>query len=208
MIHFRVDPVAPDPDAVRAAADAVVAGEVIALPTDTLYGLAVNPHDADAVDRLFRLKGRPPGQPVPLIATDLAEVERWAGRLDGAAGRLAAAFWPGPLTLLVRAWPQVVADVHGGTGAVGVRVPAHYVARAVTRAAGLPLVATSANLSGEPPPSRADAIHASIASGAAVLLDAGPTPGGLPSTIVDVRGSAPVLVRAGAIAWERVLEFV
>jgi L-threonylcarbamoyladenylate synthase len=143
---------------------------------------------------------------LPLIAADLDQIERRAGPLGRLASRLAAAFWPGPLTLLVRAWPDLVPAVHGGGGAVGVRVPDHRVARDLARAAGCPLIATSANLSGEPAVSEASAVAAAISRGVAVVLDAGPTRGGLPSTIVDVRGEVPVLLRAGAVAWDRVLE--
>lgn len=207
MTHLRVDPTAPEPEAIRFAADAVIRGELVLMPTDTLYGLAADPHDAAAVERVLALKGRPANQPMPLVAADLEQIERRSGALGGLAARLAAAFWPGPLTLLVRAWPELVPAVHAASGLVGVRVPDHAVARELARAAGFPLIATSANVSGQPPTSDPRAIAPGILAGVAVFLDTGTTPGGLPSTVVDVRGDTPVLVRAGAVPWARVLEF-
>jgi L-threonylcarbamoyladenylate synthase len=206
MMHLRVDPATPAPDAIDLAAGAILRGDLVVVPTDTFYGLAADPHNPRAVERLFELKGRPASQPMPLIASDLEQVERHSGPLGGLAARLAAAFWPGPLTLLVRAWPLLVPAVHGESGAVGVRVPDSAVARAVARAAGFPLIATSANVSGEPATADPRAIAPAVTSGVAVFLDAGRTPGGLPSTIVDVRGDGLVLVRAGVVPWSRVLE--
>jgi L-threonylcarbamoyladenylate synthase len=207
MKRLLVDPTAPAPEAIRLAADAVLRGALVLMPTDTLYGLAADPHDAGAVERVFALKGRPVSQPMPLVAADLEQIEQRSGALGGLAARLASAFWPGPLTLLVHAWPELVPAVHRASGIVGVRVPDHAVARELARAAGFPLIATSANVSGQPPASDPRAIDAAILAGVEVFLDAGVTPGGLPSTIVDVRGDEPVLVRAGVVPWSRVLEF-
>lgn len=206
MVSIRIDAREPDPPAVQQAARLLLDGGLVAGPTDTFYGLLADPTHAGAVARLFRVKMRAAGQAVPLVAADLAQVERLAGRLDVRARRLAERFWPGALTLLVPAWPDLVPAVHGETGAVGIRVPAHPVARALAAAVGRPLVATSANLSGEPPPSRPGDISLAVREGIAALIDAGPCPGGLPSTIVDVRGDRPVLVRSGVVPWERVLE--
>ena len=185
-------------------ADALRHGALAVIPTDTLYGLAVNPFDASSVGRLFAVKGRRPDQAVPLIASSREQVEQVFGALDGAGARLADAFWPGPLTLLLHA-PDGLVAVAAGTGRVGVRVPALAVARALCAAAGMPLTATSANRSGQPATDNADVAADEWQATADILLDAGMTRGGQPSTVVDVTGPEPVLVRPGAIAWDEVV---
>ena len=186
------------------AVRAIRGGGVIAMPTDTLYGLAVDPRQARAVARVFAVKGRDAGNALPLIAADAAQVTSQLGELPPLAARLAERFWPGPLTLLLPAPPSLAADVNAGTGRVGVRVPAHAVARAVCRACGTLLTATSANLSGQPPSADPEEVARAIGDRIDVLVDAGRTPGGLPSTIVDATGRAPVIVRLGAIAHEEI----
>ena len=127
-----------------------VDGGLVALPTDTLYGLAADPFSAAAVARVFAVKGRAAERALPLIAADAAQVAAHLGRLPAAGQRLAERFWPGPLTLLMPAPRALARDVTGGTGRVGVRVPADAVARAICAEAGRPITATSANISGEP----------------------------------------------------------
>ena len=198
---------APVPEALRLAADSLRSGAVVAYPTDTLYGLGADPRNARAVDRVFAIKGRPDDKPLPLIAADPASASA-AGRMTPLAMRLAARFWPGPLTLVVLADPSIVEGVHRGTGRVGIRVPDHAVARELAREAGGVLTATSANRSGAPATSDPDVVAGLAADGLDVLLDAGFAPGGPPSTIIGVTGEAPVLLRAGAVPWDRVLEFL
>jgi len=205
MRRLIVDAASPSAEAIGEAASAIARGDVVAVPTDTLYGLAADPFSADAVARVFAVKGREAARALPLIAADADQVAARIGALGPVASRLAAAFWPGPLTLLLAAPPALAAAVSGGTGRVGVRVPAHEVARAICRAAGRPLTATSANLSGEPASGDPDVVARSLGDRVGLLLDAGRTPGGPPSTIVDATGPAPRLVREGAIRWEEVL---
>jgi L-threonylcarbamoyladenylate synthase len=202
---LTVDPRSPDPDLVARAAAALRLGGIVAYPTDTLYGLAVDPRDPAAVAALFEAKGRPSGQALPLVAADL-EQARLAAALTPLALRLARTFWPGPLTLVVPAAAPLAPGVTAADGTVAIRVPAHDVARALARAAGWPVTATSANRSGEPPASTVEAVLAAVGAHLALVLDAGPAPGGPPSTIVDARGETPTLVRAGAVPWSRVLE--
>jgi L-threonylcarbamoyladenylate synthase len=191
-------------DAADTAADAVRRGLVVAYPTDTLYGLAVDPTSAEAVTRLFALKGRALGKAIPLIAADLDQVRAWT-TMTPLAERLAAAFWPGPLTLVLKTTAHIDARVLAEGGTVAVRVPDQAVARALASAAGTPVTSTSANPSGQPPTADPDEVAREL-SAVDVLIDGGPTQGGAPSTIVDATGVRPVLIRAGAIAWERVLE--
>jgi L-threonylcarbamoyladenylate synthase len=193
-----------DPASLQVAAEVIAAGGVVALPTDTLYGLAADPFRADAVARLFAVKGRASERALPLIAADLEQILSHLGSLPPMGRCLAEKFWPGPLTLLIGAPAALAEDVTGGTGRVGVRVPAHGVARDLCRACRRPLTATSANRSGEPPSSDPDEVERTIGARIDLLLDAGPAPGGQPSTIVDVTGSAPRLVRAGALGWDEV----
>ena len=195
---------AADAASLQVAAEVIAAGGIVATPTDTLYGLAADPFRADAVARVFAVKGRSSERALPLIAADVKQIESHLGSLPPMGRRLAEKFWPGPLTLLVGAPAALTRDVTGGTGRVGVRVPAHAVARGLCRACERPLTATSANVSGEPPASDPDEVARMLGARIDVLLDAGRAPGGRPSTIVDVTGSAPRLVRAGAIRWDQV----
>jgi L-threonylcarbamoyladenylate synthase len=202
MRRVFVNPEAPHRDAVQEAAARILRGGVIALPTDTLYGLAVDPFNRDAVARLYDVKGRPSDRALPLIAFDAAQIADAMGALPPIGNALGTAFWPGPLTLLVTAPAALVPAVTAGTGRVGVRVPASAVARAVCKAAGKPVTATSANLSGEPATADPDDVERTLGTRIDLLLDGGVTRGGPPSTIVDVSEGAPRLVRAGAISWD------
>ena len=204
MRRVFVDPGAPQRDAIEEAATWIRDGGVIAIPTDTLYGIAADPFNPRAVARVFEIKGRDADRALPLVAADLAQVVRDIGSLPHAGQRLATRFWPGPLTLLVTSPPRLAEEVTGGTGRVGVRVPAYAVTRAVCAAVGHPITATSANISGQPPTADPDAVERSLGDRLDYLLDTGGTPGGLPSTIVDVTGGAPRLVRGGAISWEQI----
>ena len=204
-LTLQIDRLAPDPDTVRRAVDWLARGEIVAYPTDTLYGLAVDPRRPDAVERLFRAKGRPAEMAVPLIASDPQQVARCVSRLPLLARTLAERFWPGPLTLVVGAAPALNRRLLAGGRTVAVRVPDHAVARALARELGHPVTATSANRSGSTPAASAAAASGAVGRDLACVLDAGPAESTSPSTIVDARGAAPVLLRPGAVPWERVL---
>lgn len=206
MRRLVSDPDLPDPRVIAEAAAILGRGGIVAYPTDTLYGLAVDPRNEDAVGRLFALKGRDAAAAIALIAADAGQAGH-AGRLGPVERRLAAAFWPGPLTIVVPADPSLSAQL-APRGTLGVRVPDHAVARALAAAFGECITATSANRSGAAAPSTPDAVVLGFAEGIDLLIDAGPARGGPPSTIVEVVESGLTLHRAGAIAWERVLEFV
>lgn len=207
MMRVRVTAAAMGPDDLAPAVSALRRGGVVAFPTETFYGLAVDPRSAPAVRALFDLKKRGRDQPLPLIASGVEQITDHVGTMTPLADRLAARGWPGPLTLIIPASPRLCDDVHLSTGKVAVRVSADPVARALAHTAGHAITSTSANVSGDPPASTADRVAAAFGTGIDVLIDAGATPAGLPSTIVDVTGGAPVLVRAGAVPWDRVLEF-
>lgn len=202
MRRVFVDRDAPQHDAIEEAATWIRDGGVVAIPTDTLYGLAVDPFSPSAVGRIFAIKGRSAERAVPLIAADVAQIRAHIGPLTPMAERLAARFWPGPLTLLLMAPPALAADVTGRTGRVGVRVPNDGIARAICSEAERPITATSANISGSPATADPDEVERTLGDVVDVLLDTGRTPGGPPSTVVDVSGDVPQLIRAGAIAWD------
>lgn len=191
-------------DAIDRAAALIHEGRVVAFPTDTLYGLAVDPRDPDAVRRLFGLKGRPETSALTLIASDAAQAAR-AARPSRLAERLATRWWPGPLTIVIAAAPGLAPETLAGGHTVGVRVPASALARALAAAVGYCITATSANPSGAPPASTAQQVAVSL-PGVDAIIDGGDAPGGPPSTIVNATGDHPVLLRAGAVPWDRVLE--
>lgn len=185
------------------AAKLLRAGGVLAYPTETFYGLGALARDAAAVERVAHAKGRPDGKPLPLLAADLPAIEAVA-ELSPLARRLAARFWPGPLTLVLPARAGLPAAITAGTGTVGVRIPGSELARALSSRAGGAIVSTSANLSGEPPPARVEQLSPVLRARIDGVLDGGPTPGGQASTVVVVAGSSVTLARAGAVPFEEV----
>jgi len=177
----------------------LLSGGVLALPTETYYALAVNPFDEAALARLFALKARPPEKPVLVLIAAPETLSRLAREVPEAASRLMAAFWPGPLTLILPARPDLPRRLTGGTGTIGVRQPRQLLVCRLMTALGLPLTGTSANRSGQEPLTAASEVARELGEGVDLVLDAGPCPGGLPSTIVDVTAAPPRLVRAGAV---------
>lgn len=205
MEWLRVDDLAPEAAALERAAAILRAGGLVVYPTDTLYGLAVDPRLPHAVERVFEVKGRPGRQALPLIVASLGQAEEVAV-LSDIARRLAGTFWPGPLTLLAEARPGLARGVAGADGSVALRVADHAVARGLAFTLGFALTSTSANPSGGE--ARQSAVEAAAELGGKVdlVLDGGPTRGGLPSTIVDARGEPPRLIRTGAVPFHLVLQ--
>jgi L-threonylcarbamoyladenylate synthase len=206
MRRLVSEPEQPDETAIAEAVDVLHRGGVVAYPTDTLYGLAVDPTSDLAVSRLFDLKGRDAAAAIALIAADPTQAEQ-AGRFGPIERRLGASFWPGPLTIVVPA-AATLSSLLAPRGTLGVRVPDHAVARALAHRFGECITATSANPSGGAAPASAAGVVRAFPEGVDLLIDAGPSRGGAPSTIVEVVDGRLVLHRAGAIAWERVLEFL
>jgi L-threonylcarbamoyladenylate synthase len=198
-LRLPVDPERPDPAVLARAAEALRRGELVAFPTETFYGLGAAALDAAAVRRVFEVKGRPESRPLLVLVDSEAMVDAVAAEIPAAARALMARHWPGPLTLVLRARPVVPVEVHAGTGTIGVRLSPHPVARGLVGALGAPVTAPSANLTGEPPPSDAAAVLRAFDGRIALVLDAGPTPGGSPSTVLDMTDDPPRLVRPGAV---------
>ncbi len=187
---------------IAAAVRRLLAGDVVGFPTETVYGLAADAGNAAAVARIFALKGRPPDHPLIVHIADPSGLARWAVHVPPAAVHLAAAFWPGPLTLILPRAPSVLDAVTGGQNTVGLRCPSHPLAlrllQSCTEAGIFGLAAPSANRFGHVSPT--SAAHVQAEFGAALLvLDGGPTTVGIESTIVDLSGESPRLLRSGML---------
>ncbi|TSC79222.1 MAG: translation factor SUA5 [Candidatus Peregrinibacteria bacterium Gr01-1014_25] len=206
MRILSIDPRRPDPAAIAEAAELLRAGKLVAFPTETVYGLGAHALDADAVERIFAAKGRPPRNPIIVHVPDLLSAEDVASSIPAAAERLAKRFWPGPLTLVLPKRDIVPSVVTGGGQTVAVRVPAHPVALALLEAADVPIAAPSANPSMRLSPTRAEHVIEGLGDTVALILDAGPAPGGIESTVVDVSGDEPVLLRPGLLPHARIEE--
>ncbi len=191
----------PPREAIKAAAASLREGDIIALPTDTVYGLAADPWHSGASDRLFLVKGRPRNVELPLLVADTEQALSLVTAVPTSAMRLMDAFWPGPLTLVLPRREDVTADLGEEDATIGLRCPAHAVPLALCREVG-PFATTSANRHGEPAATEAAAL-ASGWSGVALVLDAGVC-GGQPSTVVDSTGEVPKLLRAGSVDWSQI----
>lgn len=201
---LRIDPARLNRAAILTAAAAIRGGKVVAMPTDTVYGLAVDPFQPAAVLRLLRLKGRPPDKPVLLLVESVAQAEALAGPLPETFRRVVDRYWPGPLTVVVPASTRVPARITCGAGTVAVRMPGSIFARELIRAAGAPLTGTSANRSGKPAAVTARQVAEQFPYGLTLIVDGGPARRTVPSTIVDLTGK-PEVLREGAIPAEDVL---
>ena len=187
------------PCGVAEAVAALRAGQVIGLPTETVYGLAGDAANTEAVARIFALKRRPPDHPLIVHLGDAAQLDDWARVVPESARRLARRFWPGPLTLVLPRAARVSDAVTGGQDTVALRMPAHPLARAVLTAFGGALAAPSANRFGRISPTRAEHVRAEFGDAVPCVLDGGPCAVGIESTIVDLSGAAPRILRPGAI---------
>ncbi len=200
MRIVAVDAEHPSAEVLQEAARRLRAGELVAFPTETVYGLGANALDAAAVRRIFSAKGRPSYNPIIVHVADEAGARRVASDWPETAERLAERFWPGPLTLVLRRRPEVPDAVTAGLDSVAVRVPAHPVALALLRTAGIPVAAPSANLSARVSPTTARHVVDSLGDRVAMIIDGGPTTVGIESTVLDLTGDRPVLLRPGMIS--------
>jgi len=200
---------AADAAAIAEAAARLVAGGLVAVPTETVYGLAARADRAEAVAQIYRAKGRPDFNPLIVHIPGLSEAERLA-RFDERARRLAEAFWPGPLTLVVplRNDAGIAPAVTAGLPTIALRCPAHPVIRALLEASGLPLAAPSANRSGAVSPTTAAHVAASLGAKAGLVLDGGPTRAGIESTIVALRDDGWALLRPGPVTAEAIARLI
>jgi L-threonylcarbamoyladenylate synthase len=198
---LRINPDEPEPQHIRRVVNSLNTGNVVALPTDTFYGLAVDPVNLRAVDRIYDIKTRARHKPLSLLIAETAQAYELAREIDTAFDRLAEKFWPGPLTIIVKAGAKLPLRVTANTGNVALRVPGAAISRAVVAALGLPITATSANLSGFPECTLANDVHAQLGDKIPLIVDGGPTAGSVATTIVDLSGGGNswMILREGAI---------
>jgi L-threonylcarbamoyladenylate synthase len=190
-------------------ARAVLKGNgILAVPTETFFGLAVNPFQEAALSRLFVLKQRAPEKPVLLLIDGPAMLSQVAREIPPSAGRLMARFWPGPLTIIFPGHSHLPRLITAGTGTIGVRQPRHVLTCRLITELGYPITGTSANRSGRPPLTRAAEVAREFGDHIDLILDAGDCPGGKPSSIIDVSSYPPRLVRAGAVPPSELAEIV
>ena len=207
--RVKLDPWNPDPEILREAGAVLRAGGLVAFPTETVYGLGANALDPEAVKKIFEAKGRPSDNPLILHLSRPEQAEPLA-YLDDRARNLMAAFWPGPLTLVLRACDVVPRETRGGLDTAALRMPDHPVALALIEAAGLPLAAPSANLSGRPSPTDAGSVWEDMAGRIDMILDGdgGVAAVGIESTVIDVSEERPLLLRPGALPREVIEGFL
>ncbi|MFF4646155.1 L-threonylcarbamoyladenylate synthase [Streptomyces sp. NPDC001389] len=189
-------------DDIEKAADVLRAGGLVALPTETVYGLAANAEDPVAVSRIFQAKGRPPSHPLIVHIAAAEHLDDWVEAVPPAARLLAEHFWPGPLTLVLRRGPRVPLEATGGLETVAVRVPDHPVARELLRAFGGGVTAPSANRFGSVSPTTASDVRAELGDAVDCVLDGGPCEVGVESTIVDATADTPTILRPGGVTRE------
>jgi len=199
MNRIVLSPSLPTPDDALANAAAILRnGGAIVAPTDTVYGLFCNALDSEAVAKVVAIKKRQPEHAMPVAIAETAWAQRLARVFPVRAQRLAQRFWPGALTIVLSAVPGLPLPV-SPDGRVGIRVPGHVLTVALLRAAAVPLIATSANLSGGPQPVSLDVVDAGVLERVGMVLDAGPLPAGAPSTVVDLTCDPPAMLRQGVI---------
>lgn len=199
---------AADPQALQQAIALLLAGQVVAFPTDTVYGIGAPATDAAAVARLYTVKGRPEDKAIPVLIATTADLDRLTARVPPVVVSLAERFWPGGLTLVLPAAPSLPTALTAGGATIAVRCPAHPTPLALIRGLGIPLAATSANRSGHAAPTTAADVARQLAGRLPMILDGGACPVGVPSTLVDLTATPPRLLRAGAIPTETLRELL
>ncbi len=197
---LKVDEKEPQAERIEAAAKIIKDGGLVAFPTETVYGLGGNALDPEASRRIYAAKGRPSDNPLIAHIADFAQLGPLVAEIPEAAQILMKAYWPGPMTLIFQKSSLVPKSTTGGLATVAVRMPSHPVARALIRAAGVPIAAPSANLSGRPSPTRASHVLEDMDGRIDMILDGGEVGIGLESTIIDVTGPEPALLRPGYIS--------
>ncbi len=193
-------------EALDVAAKKVAAGGIIAFRTDTFYGLGVDPFNAGAVRKLKQLKGREETKPILIVISDPDQVARFVDNPSPAFNQLSKTFWPGPLTLIGKANASVPEEITAGSQTIGVRLPADENVRALVKACGGGLTATSANPSALAPARNARTVDDYFGEAIDLIVDDGEAKTDRPSTVIDVSGSEPKLIREGVLSWRKILE--
>lgn len=201
---LKISPEAPDPASIRYAAEFIRRGDLVAIPTDTFYGIAADPFNLMAVEQIYRVKGRPETRALPILVNSIPQAISLARDVPYTFHKLAAKFWPGPLTLLVEASTGVPLKITANTGNVAVRWPKSVFVSALIDLVKGPITGTSGNISGQPACATADELFKQMGDRLPLIIDAGETPGNLASTIVKLEGDDWAVMREGVISEELV----
>lgn len=205
-IVFKVNPENPDEEKINVAAEVIRRGGIVAFPTETVYGLGVDALNKEAVKRMYEVKGRPPDNPTIVHIAEFNDVYRLAVDVPEVAEELMKRFWPGPLTIVLKASNIVPRITTGGLETVGIRMPKHNVALALIKASKTPIAAPSANIAGKPSPTTAQHVIQDFYGSIDVILDAGPTKIGVESTVLDLTTKPPQILRPGGVTYEELKE--
>lgn len=197
---LKVDPIHPQPDGIEEAAKIIRNRGIICFPTTSLYGLGADAMNADAVDRIFEIKGRPHDKPILVLIHDIGQLNLLVKQVSPIAEKIMEKFWPGGITLIFEAKDHLPHALTAGTGKIGIRLAYHPVASALAKAVGSPITGTSANLSGQPGISKIDELDPMLAESLDLILDAGELIGGKGSTIADTTSDIPLILREGRIS--------
>lgn len=206
MRILRVDPASPDASALAQAANVLQQGGLVAFPTETVYGLGAHALDPAAVRRIYQAKGRPSYNPLIVHVASVDAARALSSAWPAEADRLAERFWPGPLTLVVPKSAEIPDEVSAGLDTVGIRIPAHPVAHGLLRAAGIPVAAPSANRSMHISPTTAEHVRRSLGDAVDVIVDGGPCPVGIESTVLSLAGPVPTVLRPGSVSTDALRE--
>jgi L-threonylcarbamoyladenylate synthase len=205
---IRVDADRPSFQSLTPAVEILRAGGVVAYPTETFYGLGVDALSPEAIKKIFAIKERSFLQPLLILIPDQSYLPRCVAKIPEKARYLMEHFWPGPLTMVFSASPQLLSILTAGTQKIAIRISSHPIARALTSAFAGPLTSTSANISGDQSPATAKEVSSHLGGMIDLIIDGGKTPGQMPSTIVDVTFSPPQLIREGVIPFSEILTFL
>mgnify|MGYP002064185422 FL=1 len=205
---YKINHEKPEPEFIQSAGTVIKEGGIVAFPTRCLYGLGADAFNAEAVDRVFKIKQRPVQKPILILIEQRIQLERLVSHASSAAFSIMDQFWPGGVTLVFKASDAVPRHLTAGTGKIGIRLPGHPVAAALTRCLGSPITGTSANLSGESGCRRLGDLKPQLTRQLDAALDAGPLKGGTGSTVVDVSGNIPRILREGEISATELLTVI
>jgi L-threonylcarbamoyladenylate synthase len=194
--------------AIQEAAQVILTGGVVAVPTESFYGLSVHALNEKAIERLFQVKGRREDNPVLVLIASRETLESYVTKISDRASKLMECFWPGGLTLVFFADPILPPSLTAGTGKIGVRLSSHLVPKELARVVGAPITGTSANRSGQPSCSTAEEVMEAVGEDIDLILDGGKTPGGKGSTVLDVTLDPPVVVREGLVSRDELRPFL
>ena len=203
--YIKVDPASPDMEAMREAAECIKKGGLVVFPTETVYGLGADSFNTDAVKKIYAAKGRPSDNPLISHIASMDEALRLAEAVTPDAKKLMEAFWGGPLTIILKRRQDVPSVISAGLDTVSIRMPSHSVANMLIRLAGVPIAAPSANLSGSPSPTTFEHCKQDMDGRVDMIIDGGRCSIGVESTVVDMTGEVPVILRPGAVTLEDIV---